>query len=498
MGAAAGRAIPRLDVPPVREIDPTIMADLRPLVTWQIVRPSLALAAFVRMTVHGWWVLTPVVVRMTVHGWWVLTPLVVGAVNGSTLSAVHHLIHGGLGLSPRWRHLWLTVLERLVVESGHAPLVTQARHHRDGSDTPDPEGYIEYLSWRHLWLTVLGRLVVEGGHAPLVTQARHHRDGSDTPDPEGYIEYLSWRHLWLTVLERLVVESGHAPLATQARHHRDGSDTPDPEGYIEYLSWRHLWLTVLERLVVESGHAPLVTQARHHRDGSDTPDPEGYIEYLSWRHLWLTVLERLVVESGHAPLATQARHHRDGSDTPDPEGYIEYLSWRRMPAGAVKHRYRLMIWAWWNSDLARSHRCGAGGARGTPPRQPGPRARRRHAVDLPLPRSPRLVRSAARKGPAGERDTRWRRRCSSHSACPPCCSSGITNTANTTPIRRCRCRDSPASVPTSRRHSPTTTSGTCISRSHRHGPGRPAGDRRGRFAQNRTTERNTPRADWRP
>lgn len=111
------------------------MDDLRPTVVLLIARPLIAVAAFVTMAVNGWWL---------------ATPLIVWALYGSTLAAVHHLLHGGLGLTPRWRHFWLSVLGCLVVESGHALLATHTVHHRDGSDAPDPEGYIEYLSWSQM------------------------------------------------------------------------------------------------------------------------------------------------------------------------------------------------------------------------------------------------------------------------------------------------------------------------------------------------------------
>ena len=129
----ADRAIPKLEVPPLRRLDVDVMSNLRPLVTGLIARPLVAVATFVVMARQGWWLATPIVV-------WFLY--------GSTLSAVHHLIHGGLGLTPRWRHFWLTILGAIVVESGHALLATHVVHHRDGSDAPDPEGYIENLTWR--------------------------------------------------------------------------------------------------------------------------------------------------------------------------------------------------------------------------------------------------------------------------------------------------------------------------------------------------------------
>lgn len=129
------RAIPRIDVPRLRSLDTDVMDDLRPIAIVLVARPLLALAAFLVMT----------------HlGWWLATPLVVWALYGSTLSAVHHLLHGSVGLSARWRHIWLSVLGCLVAESGHALLATHTVHHRDGSGEPDPEGYIEYLAWRQM------------------------------------------------------------------------------------------------------------------------------------------------------------------------------------------------------------------------------------------------------------------------------------------------------------------------------------------------------------
>ncbi len=129
------RAIPKIDVPRLRSLDTDVMDDLRPIAIVLVARPLLALAAFLLMVNLGWWA---------------ATPLVVWALYGSTLSAVHHLLHGSVGLSARWRHIWLSVLGCLVAESGHALLATHTVHHRDGSDAPDPEGYIEYLPWRRM------------------------------------------------------------------------------------------------------------------------------------------------------------------------------------------------------------------------------------------------------------------------------------------------------------------------------------------------------------
>ncbi len=129
------RSIPKLAMPRLRDLDVDVMSDMRPLAFGLIARSLLSVATYVFMAVKGWWILTPAVV-------WFLY--------GSTLSAVHHLIHGSLGLSGRARHFWLTVLGCIVVESGHALQSTHVVHHRDGSDMPDPEAYIEYLSWKQM------------------------------------------------------------------------------------------------------------------------------------------------------------------------------------------------------------------------------------------------------------------------------------------------------------------------------------------------------------
>lgn len=129
------RSIPKVDMPRATDVAPTIYANQKPLAVLIVGRPLLALGLFALMAVNGWWLATPVVV------WFFF---------GSNLSAIHHLIHGGLGMTPKWRHRWLSVLGCLVAESGHALQATHTVHHRDGSDLPDPEGYIEYLTWAQM------------------------------------------------------------------------------------------------------------------------------------------------------------------------------------------------------------------------------------------------------------------------------------------------------------------------------------------------------------
>ena len=136
----ADRAIPRLDVPRAHghHLDtPTADRRLRLVL---LGRPIVGVALSVATIAAGWWLLVPVVL------WFHY---------GSAASAVHHLIHGGLGLGPRARHAWLTFLGLLILESGHAWQATHLVHHRDGTDLPDPEGYLEYLRWRELPLGAL-------------------------------------------------------------------------------------------------------------------------------------------------------------------------------------------------------------------------------------------------------------------------------------------------------------------------------------------------------
>ncbi len=134
------RALPKVPVPSLGSIEHRAFEDLGRLRVILIGRPILAVAGFAIAAVSGWWI--PAVA---------LTWLVYG----STLTAVHHLIHSGLGLSPRARYFWLSALSALVVESGHALQVTHLTHHRADRNLPDPEGYIENVTWRQLPVAAL-------------------------------------------------------------------------------------------------------------------------------------------------------------------------------------------------------------------------------------------------------------------------------------------------------------------------------------------------------
>ena len=136
----SARALPKIEAPSLRRdgrpsVEHPVFRHLRRLAVFLIARSLFAVAGFFVAASHGWWLLA----------------LPLGALAyGGTLTAVHHLIHGSLGLSPRVRRFWLSVLGMLVVESGHALQVTHLAHHRSGDDVPDPEGYIENVSWKQL------------------------------------------------------------------------------------------------------------------------------------------------------------------------------------------------------------------------------------------------------------------------------------------------------------------------------------------------------------
>ena len=134
------RSIPKVEVPRLAEVAPDICSNQKPLGMIIISRPLVAFVGFVAMAINGWWA---------------ATPLVVWFFYGSNLSAMHHLMHGSLGMTAKWRHRWLSVLGCLVGESGHALQATHTVHHRDGTDLPDPEGYIEYLTWAQMPLGAL-------------------------------------------------------------------------------------------------------------------------------------------------------------------------------------------------------------------------------------------------------------------------------------------------------------------------------------------------------
>jgi beta-carotene hydroxylase len=140
--ARSDRALPHIDAPPLHVADPggAWHARLGRLAATMLLRPVFGVVVFIAAALNGWWL-------VAVPAVWL--------VYGSTLTAVHHLIHGSLGLPHRARHAALTVLGAVVAESGHALQQTHLAHHRSAPDHPDPEGYIENVTWRQIPLAAL-------------------------------------------------------------------------------------------------------------------------------------------------------------------------------------------------------------------------------------------------------------------------------------------------------------------------------------------------------
>ncbi len=134
------RAIEELDLPSLRSLQTEVFDRMGVATFLLIVRPLVAVLVFIASATQGWWLLAVPSV------WFVY---------GSTLTAVHHLIHSSLGLSARGRRFWLRTLGLIVMESGHALQVTHLAHHRSNTDVPDPEGYIENVTWAQLPLAAL-------------------------------------------------------------------------------------------------------------------------------------------------------------------------------------------------------------------------------------------------------------------------------------------------------------------------------------------------------
>jgi fatty acid desaturase len=130
------RALPALPVPSLSDVGGTaLLAGQRRIAAFFVARVVAALALFALCLARGWWLaLAPVT--------WVLY--------GGSLTAVHHLIHGPLGLSLRTRRWLLSALALVVTESGHALEATHLAHHESEPAAADPEGYIEHVPWRRM------------------------------------------------------------------------------------------------------------------------------------------------------------------------------------------------------------------------------------------------------------------------------------------------------------------------------------------------------------
>jgi beta-carotene hydroxylase len=68
----------------------------------------------------------------------------------TSLTLVHHCVHGSLRLVNWLRHLSLFVGGALALGSGHALVITHTNHHQTSLDLDDPEGFIETVAWKRL------------------------------------------------------------------------------------------------------------------------------------------------------------------------------------------------------------------------------------------------------------------------------------------------------------------------------------------------------------
>jgi beta-carotene hydroxylase len=128
------RAVPALPVPALAAIGgAALLAGQRRLAALFATRVFGGLVMFGLCLVRGWWIgLLPAT--------WIIY--------GGSLTAVHHLIHGPLGLSPAMARRLRTLLAAIVIESGDALESTHLAHHGEGP--ADPEGWIEHVPWRRM------------------------------------------------------------------------------------------------------------------------------------------------------------------------------------------------------------------------------------------------------------------------------------------------------------------------------------------------------------
>lgn len=132
----ADRAVPHIPVPRLSTADVAdVLGRQRVLVCLLVGRPWLAFAAFGLCAHNRWWA------GLLLATWFAY---------GGSIAAVHQLIHSSLGLPPSLRRVILVATAAMVLESGHSLQATHLLHHRTDLTTPDPEGYIEYVSWKRM------------------------------------------------------------------------------------------------------------------------------------------------------------------------------------------------------------------------------------------------------------------------------------------------------------------------------------------------------------
>jgi beta-carotene hydroxylase len=79
-------------------------------------------------------------------GWWQLTPLILFLIFVAVVTVTHDVVHGSLGLTRRQTEWALFLMGIVLFESGHAYRTTHRQHHRIFPNDDDPEGYPAKLS----------------------------------------------------------------------------------------------------------------------------------------------------------------------------------------------------------------------------------------------------------------------------------------------------------------------------------------------------------------
>jgi beta-carotene hydroxylase len=98
-----------------------------------IARPLVCFAAYFIFAANGWWI--PAVAS------------VAGLMFITYVSTSHDLVHRTLGLPRGLNEVLLTLIEALVLRSGHAFRLTHLQHHRHFPDHDDIEGAVAHMSW---------------------------------------------------------------------------------------------------------------------------------------------------------------------------------------------------------------------------------------------------------------------------------------------------------------------------------------------------------------
>jgi beta-carotene hydroxylase len=126
----------------------------------------------------------------------------------TSLTLVHHCVHGSLRL-PNWlRQASLFIGGALALNSGHALVITHTNHHETSLDLDDPEGFIETVPWKRLPVeAVMFRYRLwawawrqNRSHRTIAAEVALHI-GAVASAPVGFVLTGSWQ--WASVVAML-------------------------------------------------------------------------------------------------------------------------------------------------------------------------------------------------------------------------------------------------------------------------------------------------------